>query len=63
VAETTGARAPEIRGHFLCTACGAIEDLRAIEVNVVAARVPRALRDHEVDVAVHGECDDCREPA
>jgi Fur family ferric uptake transcriptional regulator len=46
--------------HFLCTACGAVECIPSIEVkHRRGAKVPRAVREREIEVQLKGVCDAC----
>jgi len=46
--------------HFVCTECGVVECLPAMEIVVPRARTPRAVRQRRVEVQVRGLCDTCR---
>lgn len=48
------------RADFVCTACGAVTLLDRVSLAVVGSRVPRAIREREIDVHVRGTCDRCR---
>ncbi len=46
--------------HFVCVSCGAVACLSEKAVRVEAGgRAPRAVRAHEVEVQLKGECDAC----
>jgi Fe2+ or Zn2+ uptake regulation protein len=42
---------------FVCTVCGAVEELGHVELSSLAG--PRALRLGAVEVYIHGRCDEC----
>lgn len=44
--------------HFVCTACGTVEC--APQMQVISGRgSPRSVKKGDVDVQLHGVCDDC----
>lgn len=45
--------------HFTCTACGSVECLPALEIVVPRGKLPRALRQKQVEVHLRGVCDAC----
>jgi Fe2+ or Zn2+ uptake regulation protein len=46
-----------IAASFVCTNCGAIEELRRLELAMT--RPPRAIVRREIEVLVQGRCNDC----
>lgn len=45
--------------HFVCAGCARVDCLDDIDLVVGRARVPRALRQHRVEIALRGRCDTC----
>ncbi|MBS1120073.1 MAG: ferric uptake regulator, Fur family [Deltaproteobacteria bacterium] len=45
--------------HFVCTECGTIECLPELEISTRRAKVPRAVKQRQVEVHVRGLCDGC----
>ncbi|HEY4240893.1 MAG TPA: transcriptional repressor [Kofleriaceae bacterium] len=45
--------------HFVCTECGTVECLPEIELADRRAKVPRAVKQRQVEVHVRGLCDAC----
>jgi Fur family ferric uptake transcriptional regulator len=45
--------------HFVCTECGTVECLPAIELPAVRVKVPRAVRSRQVEIQLRGVCDAC----
>jgi Fur family transcriptional regulator, ferric uptake regulator len=46
--------------HFLCTRCGTVQCMPELQVEPRrGARVPRAVREHTVEVQLKGVCDSC----
>ncbi|MGN6105266.1 MAG: Fur family transcriptional regulator [Kofleriaceae bacterium] len=45
--------------HFVCTECGTVECLPAMDFVVPRARTPRAVKQRQVEVHVRGLCDTC----
>jgi Fur family transcriptional regulator, ferric uptake regulator len=45
--------------HFVCTECGTVECLPEIELTMRRAKVPRAVRQRQIEVHVRGLCDAC----
>jgi Fur family ferric uptake transcriptional regulator len=45
--------------HFVCTECGTVECLPEIELADRRAKVPRAIKQRQVEVHVRGLCDAC----
>ena len=45
--------------HFVCTECGTIACLPAIELVVPRAKTPRAVRQRQIEVQLRGVCDTC----
>ena len=45
--------------YFVCTECGTVESLPDLKLAVRRAKVPRALRQRQVEVRVRGICDAC----
>lgn len=45
--------------HFVCTECGTIECLPAMEFVVPRVKTPRAFKQRKVEVHVRGLCDTC----
>jgi len=54
-----GKHAAEAHPHFVCTSCGTVECLPALELNVSRAKAPRSVRQRKVEVHVRGLCDAC----
>jgi Fur family ferric uptake transcriptional regulator len=46
--------------HFVCTECGSVACLPEISLEVRRAKVPRAVKQHRVEVHVRGLCDACQ---
>jgi len=56
----TPARGDHDHPHFLCTQCGAVACIPALDVRVHrGARVPRAVRARAIEVQLRGVCDAC----
>lgn len=46
--------------HFLCTNCGHVECMPQLEVQTRGrVAVPKAVRDHAVEIQLKGLCDEC----
>lgn len=45
--------------HFVCTECGTVECLPAMDFVMPRAKTPRAVRQRKVEVQVRGRCDTC----
>ena len=45
--------------HFVCTGCGVMQCLPAMEMKGPATKAPRSVKRHEVEVHVRGLCDAC----
>ena len=45
--------------HFVCTECGTVECLPAVELVAPRVKAPRAVKQHQVEVQVRGRCDAC----
>src|SRR4051812_15535280 len=45
--------------HFTCTSCGSVECLPAIDFVAPRGKLPRALRQRQVEVHLRGVCDAC----
>lgn len=45
--------------HFTCTSCGSIECLPALEITAPRGKLPRALRQRQVEIHLRGICDAC----
>ena len=45
--------------HFVCTGCGAMQCLPAMQLPLSAVKAPRAIKRREVEVHVRGLCDAC----
>lgn len=45
--------------HFVCTECGTIACLPAMELVVPRAKTPRAVRQRQIEVQLRGVCDTC----
>lgn len=45
--------------HFLCTRCGAVACLPAMEIELPSVGVPRVLTMGRFQLQIHGICDDC----
>ena len=45
--------------HFVCTECGTVECLPEIELTMRRAKLPRAVRQRQIEVHVRGLCDAC----
>ncbi len=47
--------------HFFCTRCGQVQCLPGLEVSPTAGdSAPRAVHNRQVEVQIHGFCDDCQ---
>lgn len=53
----------DAHGHFVCTMCGAIEDLNPIDIHDVRALggLSRKNKIHRTDITFHGCCANCAE--
>ena len=45
--------------HFTCTVCGSVECLPPVELVATRGKLPRALRQRQIEVHVRGVCDQC----
>lgn len=50
---------PTAHPHFVCTECGTVECLPMLDLVIARSKVPRALKQREVEVQVRGRCDAC----
>jgi Fur family ferric uptake transcriptional regulator len=59
--EATGSGDPHSHPHFVCRACGDVVCLDEADVTVhTGSKGPTALRRHEFEVQLRGDCDRCR---
>jgi Fur family ferric uptake transcriptional regulator len=50
--------------HFLCSECGTVECMPAVELRArPGQRLPRSVRNLDAEVQIKGRCDDCAEAA
>jgi Fur family ferric uptake transcriptional regulator len=45
--------------HFVCTGCGSVQCLPALQISVAPAKAPRAVRRKQIEIHVRGLCDAC----
>ena len=45
--------------HFVCTECGTIACLPAMELVIPRAKTPRAVKQRQIEVQLRGLCDTC----
>ena len=59
VRDEVDAATPISHPHFVCTACGLVECLPALELVLGRSKAPRSIRQRKVEVHVRGLCDAC----
>ena len=56
---TSGGHDAAAHPHFTCTVCGAVECLPVLELSAPRGKLPRAIRQRQIEVHLRGVCDQC----